>query len=158
MVSSKALSDVFHSNIFTIGTSQRAPHDFIDQVFGDLGYGYEELPFPDEDHNQEQNPEENEEDEEEPYNSQGNAQFFDHLRGNQEDEGVYTENPHEDSEEFNDTLAQGKRKQVGKRVSDRRVKARINEEVSFFLFPSTFCTYICKDCRRSTPEECADNP
>lgn len=90
-------------------------------MFGDLGYGYEEPPIQDEGHDQETDSEENEEEEEEePYNCQGDAQFFDHLGGGQEvkDEGVYSENPHEDSKGFDDTPTQGKRKQVGKGVSD----------------------------------------
>ena len=109
MVSSKASSDVYYSHSSHIGTKQNTPYDFIDQVFGDLGYGYEEELLPDDDYNHEEHQEENQEEDEEENQEeelnipQGNVQFFPHFQQEADNEDMHPGNYGEDSKGFDDT-------------------------------------------------------
>ena len=147
MVSSKASSDVYYSHSSHIGTKQNTPYDFIDQVFGDLGYGYEEELLPDDDYNHEEHQEENQEEDEEENQEeelnipQGNVQFFPHFQQEADNENMHPGNYGEDSKGFDDTPPHGKWKQVEKRGSGRRVKACTNNKVSLFHSHSS-STYI----------------
>lgn len=124
-------------NLLTLlGTKQDARYDPIDQVFGDLGYGYEEEPFfgdDDEDQEENQGVDVAENQEEESNIPQGDEQFFPHFQQEANDEEVRSEKFSEEDEGFDNTPTHGKRKQAETRGSGRRVKARMNEEVSFFF-------------------------
>jgi len=127
-------------DLLTSGSKQATPHDFIDQVFGDLGYGYEEEPFREDGYSQEEAQEENqgkdeeESQEEESYIPQDDAEFFTHLQGGDQEanQDTHSGNHGEDSEGFNNTPTHGKQKQAGKIGSGQRVKARTDDKVSFF--------------------------
>lgn len=150
LVSSKASSDIYSSHSSHIGIKQNTPYDFIDQVFGDLGYGYEE-PLPDDDYNHEEHQEENQE--EELNIPQGDVQFFPHFQQEADNEDVHPGNYGEDSEGFDSTPPCGKQKQVKKRGSSQRVKACTNNEVSLFhsqssstyIFAKIFVSLLLKD-------------